>query len=207
VSEFDVLTHLETRDDGTLVGAIPPRWDIGGNVNGGALLAIAAAGLRSLAARPDPVSVTAHYLAPGREGPVEMRGEVVKAGRQFASVAGALRQGDRDLLRVVGTFGDLAAMADGYEHVTGPPPELAPPESCVARSMAAPDVAFQEKLRLLLDPSCAGFFTGAKSGRAEMRAAILEMRAIAAQLPPSCDVHVGQKSRDGRKDITESCRS
>ena len=42
-----------------MVGAIPPRWDIMGNVNGGALLAVAAAGLRRITGRPDPVSVTA----------------------------------------------------------------------------------------------------------------------------------------------------
>ena len=195
MTEFDTLTHLEAAGDASLTGSIPPRWDIGGNVNGGALLAVAAAGLRRLTGRPDPVSLTAHYLAPGREGPVEVRGEVVKSGRQFATVAGALRQGDRDLVRVLGTFGDLAAMSGGYRHVTGAPPELAPIDDCVPRSVAAPDIAFQEKLRLLLDPSCAGFFTATKSGRAEMTGWLsfaderpidtLALALVADALPPT----------------------
>lgn len=168
-TEFDTLTRLEVAGDGVLVGEIPPRWDIAGNVNGGALLAVAAAGLRRVAGRPDPITVTAHYLAPGREGAVEVRGEVVKSGRQFATVAGALRQGERDLLRVLGTFGDRSAMAGGFQHVTAAPPALTPIEACIPRGVAAPDIPFQEKVHLLLDPACSGFFTGRKSGTAEMR--------------------------------------
>ena len=167
-SEFDTLTYLEAEGDAVMTGSIPPRWDILGNVNGGALLAVVGAGMQLVSGRPDPISLTAHYLAPGREGPVQVRAEVAKAGRQFATVTGALRQGERDLLRVIGTFGDLAAMAGGYSHVTGGPPVIAPAADCVPRTTAAPEVAFQEKVQLLLDPSCAGFWLGAKSGRAEV---------------------------------------
>jgi acyl-CoA thioesterase len=167
-TEFDTLTALEAHGDAVMLGAIPPRWDIMGNVNGGALLSVAAAGLRRIVGRPDPISVTAHYLAPGRDGPVEVRGEVAKAGRQFATATGALRQGERDLLRVIGTFGDLTAMSGGFQHVTGEPPDLTPIEDCVPRSVAAPEVVFQERVRLMLDPSCAGFWHGTKSGRAEV---------------------------------------
>jgi len=195
VTEFDTLTRLESIGDEAMAGNIPPRWDIGGNVNGGALLAVATEGLRRIAGRPDPISVTAHYLAPGREGPVEVRGEVVKAGRQFATATGALRQGERDVLRVLGTFGDLSQMAGGYRHVSGQPPLLPPIEECVARDVAAPEVPFQEKLRLVLDPACAGFFHGAKSGTAEMQGWIsfaddrpldtLALVLIADALPPA----------------------
>jgi acyl-coenzyme A thioesterase PaaI-like protein len=194
-SEFDTLTALEARGDARMVGAIPPRWDIMGNVNGGALLAITAAGLRRITGRPDPISVTAHYLAPGREGPVEVHGEVVKAGRQFATAVGTLRQADRDLIRVIGTFGDLAAMRGGYRHVTGAPPDLRPIEECVPRTVAAPEVVFQERVTLLLDPSCAGFWHGTKSGRAEVLGWIsladgrpldtLAMLLIADAMPPT----------------------
>lgn len=194
-SEFDTLTHLDAQGDALLVGTIPPRWDIMGNVNGGALLAIAAAGLRTVSGRPDPISVTAHYLSPGREGPVEVQAEVAKAGRRFATASGVLRQGDRDLLRVVGTFGDLTAMSGGYRHVTGEPPALAPIEACVPRTVAAPQVVFQERVSLALDPSCAGFWNGAKSGRAEVLGWIsladgrpidtLSLLMIADALPPT----------------------
>lgn len=194
-TEFDTLTQLDARGDALFVGAVPPRWDIAGNVNGGALLSIAAAGLRRMVGRPDPVSITAHYLAPGRAGPVELQGEVAKAGRRFATATGVLRQGERDLLRVIGTFGDVAAMAGGFRHVTGAPPVLAPIDECVPREIAAPEVVFQERVRLLLDPSCAGFWHGTKSGRAEVLGWIgladgrpidtLALLLIADALPPT----------------------
>lgn len=194
-TEFDALTRLQPVSDGILSGAIPAGWDIMGNVNGGALLAVATAGLRTITGRPDPITVTAHYLAPGREGPVEVRTEVAKAGRQFATAAGTLRQGERDLLRAIGTFGDLAAMRGGYQHVTGAPPALAPIDACVPRAVAAPEVVFQERVHLLLDPSCAGFWHGRKSGAAEMLGWIsladaraldsLALVLIADALPPT----------------------
>jgi acyl-coenzyme A thioesterase PaaI-like protein len=194
-SEFDTLTHLEAPGDALMVGEIPPGWDIMGNVNGGALLAVAGSGLRRIAGRPDPITMTAHYLAPGRDGPVEVAGEVVKAGRQFAAVTGSLRQGGRDLLRVLGTFGDLGSMAGGYAHVTGRPPELPPMDECVPRTVAAPEIVFQERVGLMLDPACAGFWAGRRSGKAEVTGWItfadgraidtLALLLIADALPPT----------------------
>jgi acyl-CoA thioesterase len=194
-TEFDVLTHLEAAGDALFTGSIPEGWDIMGNVNGGALMALAAAGMRTVAGRPDPVSVTAYYLAPGRAGPIEVQTEVVKAGKLFATSTGTLRQGGRDLMRLVGTFGDLEAMAGGFTHLAGQPPRLAPIHECVGRADAAPDIAFQERMRLLLDPSCADFWQGRPSGRAEMLGWItfaddrpidtLALLLIADALPPT----------------------
>ena len=65
--EFDRSTAVVDGD-----GAIHDGWDIGGNANGGYLMALAAQGLRNLAGRPDPISMTGHYLSPGRPGPVHV---------------------------------------------------------------------------------------------------------------------------------------
>lgn len=43
---------------------IKPGLDIVGNANGGYLLSIAVRALQDAADRPDPVTVSAHYLAP-----------------------------------------------------------------------------------------------------------------------------------------------
>ena len=43
--------------------SIHPGWDIAGNANGGYLLAVAARALAGATGRPDPVTVTAHYLS------------------------------------------------------------------------------------------------------------------------------------------------
>ena len=85
--EFDRSTAVVDGD-----GAIHDGWDIGGNANGGYLMALAAQGLRNLAGRPDPISMTGHYLSPGRPGPVRVDGEVVKQGRRFSTVAGRMHR-------------------------------------------------------------------------------------------------------------------
>ena len=46
------------------------------------LLALAANGLRHLSGRRDPITVTGHFLAPGKPGPAMVRGEVIKHGKR-----------------------------------------------------------------------------------------------------------------------------
>jgi hypothetical protein len=165
VSAFDEATHLGA--DG--VGAILDGWDIGGNANGGYLLALAANGMRTLAGRPDPVTITAHFLAPGRPGSVRVDGTVVKSGKRFATVSGSLSDGDRTIIQVLATFGDLTSV-DDIEVVHGAPPELAPRDQCRRRQTGDGGfpVALMDKIRVELDPRCAGFVTGQPSGNGEI---------------------------------------
>ncbi|HAX82402.1 MAG TPA: thioesterase family protein [Actinobacteria bacterium] len=111
-------------------GAIAPGWDIVGAANGGYLLAIAARAAAAVAGRPDPVTVTAHYLAPGSPGPVTVETEVVKSGKRFTTVSAALIGSDRPLLRMLGSFGDLEESA-GVERLEAGPPSLPAVEDCL----------------------------------------------------------------------------
>jgi hypothetical protein len=112
-------------------GDVAPGWDIAGNANGGYLLAIAARALSELTGRPDPVTVTAHFLSPGRPGPVEIETREMKAGRRFTTATATLSANQRPLLSVLGTFGDLSAVPASLR-VDGAPPELPALEECVA---------------------------------------------------------------------------
>jgi hypothetical protein len=67
---FSEATRVEHRGGSTWSAAIEPGWDIGGNANGGYLLVLAARAMAQATGSPDPVSVTAHYLRPGKAGPV-----------------------------------------------------------------------------------------------------------------------------------------
>ena len=102
-------TSVEAIGGGALLDPDLRGWDIGGKANGGYLLSIAVRAMRDAGGRPDPVTVTAHYLAPGSPGPAEVTTEVVKQGRTFTTVTGVLESGGRRLLQVVGTFGDVSA--------------------------------------------------------------------------------------------------
>lgn len=164
MSEFDDAT--EVLDDGAC--SVHDGWDIGGNANGGYLMALAASGMRRVAGRPDPVTVTGHYLAPGRPGPARVESDVVKAGRRFTTVAGCLRGGSARLLQLLATFGDLAQQPDGFTHMAGGPPDLPPFEECVQRgSNGAVPLPLMDRLAVRLHPDHVGFVDGTRRGVAE----------------------------------------
>ena len=52
----------------TFTSEVQPGWDIGGNANGGYLMAIAGRAMADAVGRP-PVTLTAHYLRPAPPGP------------------------------------------------------------------------------------------------------------------------------------------
>ena len=83
--------------------AIHPGWDIGGNANGGYLLALAARALAGATGHPDPVTVTGHYLSPGPPGSVRIATQVLKEGKRFATATATMFSGARPLLAVLGT--------------------------------------------------------------------------------------------------------
>ena len=166
---FAQATAVTADGPGRWRGTIQPGWDILGNANGGYLLAIAARALSLSTGRPDPVSVTAHYLAPGRPGPVGVETAVVKEGRRFATATATVRTGQRPVLTVLGSFGDLGD-SDGQELTGAGPPDLPGPDECF--HMEATDTfppPFMRHVDLRLHPDDAGFATGGPSGSLLMR--------------------------------------
>ncbi|MEL7208922.1 MAG: thioesterase family protein, partial [Actinomycetota bacterium] len=166
---FAQATSLKHRSDGTYTGAIAEGWDIVGNANGGYLLALAGRALGLATDRPDPVSVTAHYLSPGRPGPVTIDVETLRSGRRLATGRAVLHGRDAPLLAVLGTWGDLSD-TEGPERVDARPVGLPPVEECepvVATDTFPPP--FMGKVELRLHPEDAGFATGARSGQPRVR--------------------------------------
>jgi acyl-CoA thioesterase len=152
-SEFWAGITSRAAGDGW-VGAVDPSWNIGNNPNGGYTLAIAARAMLEASGRPDPLTVTAHYVAVPQMGEVRIRVQTVRAGRRYATLSADMTQGDKDLVRVIGAFGDLDAMA-GPTRVAGAPPALPPPERCLdllkmseAAGMALPEVVRRYEVRL-----------------------------------------------------------
>jgi len=167
-SEFDRATGSTLIDDGTYAGEIEDGWDINGNANGGYLLALAVRAMRGASGRPDPISVSAHFLAPGKPGPVTIETSMVKAGRQLATMTGSMRSGEREILRVLGAFGDVGAMSGGFSSVVGSPPDLPPVDECVVRDQQSGivNIGLMRHVRVHIRPEHAGFADGVKSGRA-----------------------------------------
>jgi hypothetical protein len=180
-SEFEIATAVTPLNDPILpadpaaepgrvyrFGAkIHPGWDIGGNANGGYLMAIVARAMAAVTGRP-PLTVTGHYLSPGPVGDCVVEVTLVRSGRRMATATGSLKMGDRELLRMLGTFADQDT--SGVLYTDGAPPVLPPYEDCTpAPGPMDDDVpGLVARLDSRLRPGDEGFRTGAPTGVAEI---------------------------------------
>jgi hypothetical protein len=146
---------------------VHPGWDIGGNANGGYLLAIAGRAMAEVTGRP-PLTITAHYLSPAPAGPCRIEVSPVRAGRRMATATAVLAQDGREVLRVLGTFADQTV--DGPTLVAGSPPALPPYDDCDAPAMPeqGPVPALDERLAVRVRPGDDGFRHGRPTGVAEI---------------------------------------
>jgi acyl-CoA thioesterase len=169
LGSFGADTAVVALGVGRYAGAVHSGWDIGGNANGGYLLAIAARAMAVECGRPDPVTITAHYLAPGRVGAVEAGVQVQKQGRRFAVASATLSAGGKPLLAVLGTFGDLSATESGIERIGAAPPDLPDPEACHGHTPVFGAPPMSGRIDLRLHPEDAGFASGNPSGEPRVR--------------------------------------
>lgn len=124
-------TAVEAQGEGRYLATVDPGWSViaGAAPNGGYLMAMGARAMADAGGRPDPLSVTAHYLAPCVPGPVDVITEVVRSGGRHATVSAAIVQDGRTMVRLLGVFTDLGA-ASGPTAETRPPPPLPALSTC-----------------------------------------------------------------------------
>jgi hypothetical protein len=132
-SRFEQDTAVERIGELRYRGSIDPGWAVidGAAPNGGYVMALAARAMRDRLPHPDPVTVTAHFLAPPAPGEVTIDVETLRTGRRHSTVSASVLQQGRELARLLGTFGDLSA-ASGPTRVDRVPPDLPPRDECVA---------------------------------------------------------------------------
>jgi hypothetical protein len=166
--EFEAATAVRRRADGVYDATVEPGWDIGGNANGGYLIAIAARAMAEAVGRP-PLSLTAHYLSPGRDGPCEIAVDVARVGRRMATVTARMSADGRDLLALLGTFGEQIT-TEVPKVIDGAPPDLPPIDQCILAGPppGAGQSGFGDRVQGRYRPSDVGFRDGAPSGRAEI---------------------------------------
>ncbi|WP_037576540.1 thioesterase family protein [Phaeacidiphilus oryzae] len=170
-SEFDRATEVAHESDGAYRADLPVDWRIGGGINGGLVLAVAA---RALGAElgGSPFTVTAHYLSASRAGAANVRTEVLKRGRSLSTGTASLVQTDertgreRERIRVLGTYGDHAGL-DGEVLTTAVPPELPAVADCLSSTDGPrlPHMELMERTEIRYDPACMGWLRGKPSGR------------------------------------------
>jgi acyl-CoA thioesterase len=128
--------------------------------------------MQDVTGRPDPVTVTAHFLAPSHAGPVTVDTEVIKQGKRFGTARATVADGERTLLTVLGAFGELAAAGvEAPLRVDAEPPDLPPPDECPAHEPGEGGMPppFAGKVDIRLHPDDYGFARGRPSGRMLVR--------------------------------------
>ena len=164
--EFDDATAVAS--DGSV--SLPERWTMGpGYSHGGYLMSVALAAAMEDASHPDPVTMSAHFVRPARVGPAKVETTVVKAGRSLSTIRADLHQDDAVCVATLTTFGNLSTATDiGYRSIE--PPDLPPPERCIAADPAeVPSIPrMVGNLAMLLTPESTGWASGRPHGQATM---------------------------------------
>ncbi|KAI9022668.1 thioesterase-like superfamily-domain-containing protein [Hyaloraphidium curvatum] len=160
----------EDDDDGALWrGRIASEFLTGIAPFGGYVIALFLSACRGEIARrglqtkfPDPVSISATFLAPGREGPVDITVGVLREGGRFLVMQFAVRQrqGGRTVALVAGTltFSDMGNESGDTDLTQIPAPALPPREECSASSWTGrlnqpgPKKSFWQMLETLEPP-------------------------------------------------------
>lgn len=141
--QFDDDTRVRPAAGGGYDAEIGSRWDGGpGRPNGGYLLAVAVRALMADVSLPDPVSVSAVFLRPGRHGAAHVATSVAKEGRRIGFGTATLAQAGGEVLRAQAAFADLEradAPTLAYERST--PPQLPPPDACLDPTTLRPEAA------------------------------------------------------------------
>ncbi|MFC9223816.1 thioesterase family protein [Streptomyces hygroscopicus] len=174
-SEFDQATGVTSEGPHAYRAELPQKWRVGGGINGGLVLAVAA---RALGAELDgsPFAVTAHYLSASRAGVATVRTKALKRGRSLSTGTASLLQADkatgelRERVHLLGTYGDHSRL-DGEVRTSAVPPDLPPLDECLpidgASIVTHMDVMDRTEIRY--DPSCLGWLKGKPSGRGVMQ--------------------------------------
>jgi acyl-CoA thioesterase len=188
--EFDLDTAVEAAGESRYRAQVDERWNVGPVANGGYVMSIGMRALRLALASADPLTVTAHFLRPTRPGPIEVETEVVKRGRRFATGVARLVQGGGEVVRLLGTYGELGQHS-GQTRVTAAPPAVPPP----GEGMSRPDApVMAQRYEHRYDAESLLWLRGQRSDLAEVRGAVrfrdgrppdaLSLAAIADSFPP-----------------------
>jgi hypothetical protein len=149
--------------------SINDGWDIGGNANGGYLMAIAGRAMAEAVGRP-PLTLTAHYLRPAPAGPCTIDVDTVRSGRRLATARASLCIGGKPSLELLGTFGDQQPN-DGPTYEREAPVHVTSYDECpiMPRAAEAAGPALMDRLASRIDPVDAGFRSGKVTGDPTVR--------------------------------------
>jgi acyl-CoA thioesterase len=169
-NRFQLETTVQRLDEAIFTATCSEGWRVINEeiMNGGYLMVLGARAMAARAGRPDPITVTTHFLFPVRPGPVRIVTELVRAGGRHRTVAAVITQDERDCVRMLGTFGELPAEDDAATPGTLPPSMPSPDtlDPTVFEDAAGrPVQEIFDRLEFRTAPGTDDWTRGAPSGR------------------------------------------
>ena len=163
MSRFSDATAVTPTGDGHYTAIVHQGWDIGGNANGGYLMAIAGRAMADAAGRP-PLTLTAHYLRPAPAGDCAIEVVIVRSGRRLATATATLSIAGKPTLQLLGSFGEQ--VVGGPSRLMEEPVDLPEWDDCVAppSPTEGPKPAIMEKINVRMRPGDEGFRRGEPTG-------------------------------------------
>ncbi|HZG92932.1 MAG TPA: thioesterase family protein [Pseudonocardia sp.] len=155
---------VEPLGGGRYAADLGRHWTVGPKAHGGLLMVLMArAGLAELdraapGVAPDPLAVAADFLRAPDLGPVELRAEVLKAGRTVSVAAVRLLQDDELMLAATLTAGRLPDAEPSWTDLPELPAE--PPESARNAALGRSATGLAGVCDLWFDPSSMAFTRG-----------------------------------------------
>ena len=92
-------TAVNKLKDNIYSGNLSDSWSIGGAINGGYSMSIAARALSDYLSHKDPLSITGHYLSVAEPGPVELHLEKLSEGRSISNACVKFIQSGEERIR------------------------------------------------------------------------------------------------------------
>jgi acyl-CoA thioesterase len=145
-------------------GHLHKGWRIVGVPNGGYVMAVAARALAQALPHPDPLTVTAYYMAPTEAGPVDCHVEPLIAGRGTSFGAAKLYQQDQLKVHVSAAYTTLERL-QGENWQADSRPEILAWEDCPSRGNTK--LEFRERVDIRLAEGGEVFKKQPPSGRGE----------------------------------------
>lgn len=166
--EFDEAIQLHG-DPATV--NFPERWTMGpGFAHGGYLMSVALVAASALVPDRDPVTMSAHFVRPGKVGMAEIPTRLIKSGRSLSTVGADIVQDGAIEVATITTFGDLSTASDIlFQSVTMP--DIADRSECVdADQTSGPLVPrMLDNLDLYLTPESTAWTQGTRLENATMK--------------------------------------
>ncbi|MEO6887090.1 MAG: thioesterase family protein [Jatrophihabitantaceae bacterium] len=169
---FSAVSAVVETAPGQFDATVDPLWTINRKPNGGYLLAMLGNAATAVGSHEHVIAASAHYLHSPDPGPVQVRAEVLRAGRSASQVRAGMSQGGKPCVEALLTVSTLDPNTSPYWDTGVPSVAIAAFEDCTRLPPISPanfPVPMMGEADVRIDPATLSFAAREPSGRGELR--------------------------------------